>query len=87
MPVTVSIFLSDSSPYQRTVVKVAEKMSLSCCEMLGVEVAAAAAAPIFTSMFDRAARRPWITCSGSEALKYLPWPLIAACQRSSTRDW
>ncbi len=86
MPVDGSIFLSDSSPYHFTVVKVSEKMSLSCCEMFGVEVAAAAAAPMRICMFASASLRPSTTSFGCEALKYLPWPLMAACHRSSTRS-
>src|SRR5476651_686861 len=73
-------------PYQRTVVKVSEKMSLSCCVMLGVDVAAAAAEPVRTWMLASAALMPATTSVGSAAEKYLPWPLMAACHRSSTRD-
>ena len=86
-PVTVSILRLVSWPYHFTVVKVAEKMSLSCCEMFGVDVADAAAAPTLTSMLASASRRPSTTWRGSDAEKYLPCPLIAACHRSSTRDW
>ncbi|MNY58642.1 hypothetical protein D3C86_1950020 [compost metagenome] len=78
--------MSDSSPYHFTVVKVSEKMSLSCSEIFGVEVAAAAAAPTDTCILASAEARPCTTSFGSLALKYLPWPAIAACHRSSTRS-
>jgi putative exporter of polyketide antibiotics len=85
-PVVASIFLSVSSPYHLTVVKVAEKISLSVSVMFGVEVAAAAAAPMRTCILASASLRPETTSFGSWALKYLPWPLMAACHRSSTRS-
>src|ERR1700741_3139516 len=81
-PVVMSIFLSDSSPYHFTVVKVSEKMSLSCCEIFGVDAAAAAAAPRRTDILAIAACRPSTTSCGALALKYLPWPLTAACHIS-----
>src|SRR5471032_1474438 len=85
MPVVGSIFLSDRSPYHCTVVKVSEKMSLSCCVIIGVEVAAAAAEPVRIWMLASSALMPDTTSVGSAAEKYLPWPLTAACHRSSTR--
>lgn len=85
-PVTMSITRLERFPVHFTVVKVAEKMSRSSCATLGVEVAAAAAAPVATWMSFRTRFRLSTTCSGSEAGKYLPPPLMAACHRSSTRD-
>ena len=84
LPVAGSIFWSNNSPYHFTVVKVAEKMSLSCWLTLGVEVAAAEAAPVRTAIAAIAADSPATTAAGSRALKYLPWPFTAACHRSST---
>src|SRR5258706_9923850 len=40
VPSSGLIFCSDNCPYHATVVKVSEKISLSCSEMFGVEVAA-----------------------------------------------
>ena len=59
-------------------------MKLSVSVMFGLEVAEAAAAAVWMLSEASACCRPWVSEFGSPALKYLPRPFTAACQRSSS---
>src|SRR5258705_349665 len=82
-PVGRSILWATISPSHTPVRKVELKMKLLVCVMFGLDVAEAAAAAVATLRFARAVCSPRASEFGSPALKYLPRPFTAACQRSS----